>query len=67
MNPETVAQSPLDPQRFPTYVFLALVVAISIGMIVFQFSGRLWLSMTTAAFLFIVDVVMLRRMMGRDK
>lgn len=57
----------LDPQKFPLYVLLSALVALAIGVIIYQSSGRQWLSIATGLFLFIADVISLWMLMGRKK
>jgi hypothetical protein len=57
----------LDPEKFPTYLLLSAAVSVAIGLIVWQASGKLWLSIATGVFLFIADVIGLKMLIGRDK
>lgn len=56
----------LDPKKLPTYLMISVAISISVGAIVWQVSGREWLALATAVFLFVADYIGLKMLLGRD-
>ncbi len=51
----------------PVYMLLSVIASIAIGMIVYQFSENMTLSILTGVFLVIGDYIALSWLMGDDK
>lgn len=57
----------LDPENFSKLMFMSALVALAIGMILYNFTENLVLSVSVGIFLVVADYIGIKMLIGKDR
>lgn len=57
----------LDPDNFPKLMFMSALVALAVGMILYNFTENLVLSVSVGIFLVVADYIGIKMLIGKDE
>ena len=56
----------LSPENFPKLMLMSAIVALAVGMIIYNVTGNLVLSVAVGVFLVVADYIGIKMLLGKD-